>query len=185
MESPRKPRNKHVCVCVCVCVCVFVCWFTRRLHCWSVWWSGNLPLQVASWVLSFPGKEKNPLKLLHKMLSSSCNRRFTDKQSFSDFLGLCVCVCVCSDLCGVVCLRCDGPLAVVMLSTDHLWNTDVTVAQWSATVLGSVLCDCCATVVSPSRGSLVRPSWLMMYRGMSVFIRCPCLAWSSAASSRW
>ncbi len=22
MESPRKPKNKHVCVCVCVCVCV-------------------------------------------------------------------------------------------------------------------------------------------------------------------
>ncbi len=24
MESPRKPKNKHVCVCVCVCECVRV-----------------------------------------------------------------------------------------------------------------------------------------------------------------
>lgn len=39
--------------------------------------------------------------------------------------------------------------------------------------------------VLPSRGSLVSPNWLMMYRGMSSFISCPSLAWSSAASSRW
>lgn len=37
----------------------------------------------------------------------------------------------------------------------------------------------------PSRGSLVRPSWLMMYRGMSVLIPWPTFAWPSATSSRW
>lgn len=37
---------------------------------------------------------------------------------------------------------------------------------------------------SPSKGSLLSPSWLMMYLGMSVLIPWPSLAWPSAASSR-
>lgn len=37
---------------------------------------------------------------------------------------------------------------------------------------------------SPSKGSLLSPSWLMMYRGMSLLIPCPSLAWPSAASNR-
>lgn len=36
----------------------------------------------------------------------------------------------------------------------------------------------------PSSGSLTSPSWLMMYRGMSVFIPWPTLACPSAASRR-
>lgn len=40
-------------------------------------------------------------------------------------------------------------------------------------------------MVLPSRGSLVRPSWLMMYRGMSDLMPWPSLAWPSAASNKW
>ena len=45
--------------------------------------------------------------------------------------------------------------------------------------------DVDSEVVLPSRGSLVRPSWLMMYRGMSHLMPWPSLAWPSAASNKW
>lgn len=91
----------------------------------------------------FPWKGEKCPQLLHRTSLSSCNILYWQTIIFRFLRALCASVCVCSDLCRVICLRCDGPLTVVMFSTDHLWNTDVTVDQWSA----ARSMNCCVTVM--------------------------------------